>query len=87
MALAAQGDVLRVSVADEGPGIPAAERDRVWSAFYRLGREQDTAVSGTGIGLAVVRALVEAMHGRCYVADNSRGAEFVVELPIGAERG
>jgi signal transduction histidine kinase len=87
VALAVQGDVLRVSVADEGPGIPAAERDRVWSAFYRLGREQDTAVSGTGIGLAVVRALVEAMHGRCYVADSSRGAEFVVELPIGAERG
>jgi signal transduction histidine kinase len=84
IALCAQGDTVRLSVTDEGPGIPDEDRERVWSAFYRLDREQDAAISGTGIGLAVVRELVEAMHGRCHVANGEQGAELVVELPSGA---
>ena len=72
---------VRIEITDEGPGVPAAERDRVWSAFYRLGREQQTAISGTGIGLAVVRELVEAMRGRCWIADTATVTRIVVELP------
>jgi len=74
-------DVVRIEISDEGPGIPAAERERVWGAFYRLGREQQTAISGTGIGLAVVRELIEAMRGRCWIADTATGTRVVVELP------
>jgi signal transduction histidine kinase len=77
-----QGDcVARIEVVDQGPGIQESERDRVWGAFYRLGKEQQTAISGTGIGLAVVRGLVEAMHGRCWIADSESGARIVVEIP------
>jgi signal transduction histidine kinase len=73
--------VARIEVADQGPGIPESERDRVWGAFYRLSKEEQTAISGTGIGLAVVRGLVEAMHGRCWIADSESGARIVVEIP------
>jgi len=74
-------EFVRIEISDEGPGIPAAERERVWGAFYRLGREQQTAISGTGIGLAVVRELIEAMHGRCWIAETATGTCVVVELP------
>lgn len=73
--------VARIEVADQGPGIPESERDRVWGAFYRLSKEQQTAISGTGIGLAVVRQLVEAMQGRCWIAESESGTRVVVEIP------
>jgi signal transduction histidine kinase len=75
---------LRLSVDDQGPGIPAAERERVFTRFHRLERDRQSAVAGTGIGLAVVRDLVERHRGRCFVEPGSRGgARFVVELPEG----
>jgi predicted Zn-dependent peptidase len=52
----------RIRVEDEGPGIPAADRERVWDRFWRLERDRGSAVAGTGIGLSVVRELV-ALHG------------------------
>jgi signal transduction histidine kinase len=75
----------RIEVADQGPGIPESERERVWDAFYRLGKEQQTAISGTGIGLAVVKDLVKAMHGRCWISGSAVGVCVVVELPGRAE--
>ncbi len=77
---AADGNA-RICVEDQGPGIPEAERDRVWSPFYRLQREQDTAISGTGIGLSVVRELVEAMQGRCWIDAADGGARVTIEFP------
>ena len=77
------GGVSTLSVEDQGPGIPEAEHERVWDPFYRLSRERRTAIGGTGIGLAVVRQLVTAMHGRCRVEtpDSGVGTRVVVELP------
>ena len=74
---------VRRSVADEGPGIPAAERERVWRRFYRLPRDRESAVAGTGIGLAVVQDLARLQGGRAWVedAESGHGARFVVELP------
>jgi signal transduction histidine kinase len=70
----------RIEVEDTGPGIPAAERLRVWEPFVRL--RPDATVPGSGIGLAVVRELVAAHGGTCRVepAPNG-GARFVLELP------
>jgi len=74
--------VVRLSVDDQGPGIPAGERRRVFERYERLARDQRSAVAGTGIGLAVVADLVEGHGGRVFVEDGSRGgARFVVELP------
>jgi signal transduction histidine kinase len=72
-----------VFVEDEGPGIPVAERRRVFERFYRLKRDRESATAGTGIGLSVVRDLVLRHDGRCHVENGSgKGARFVVELPL-----
>src|SRR6266705_1829388 len=79
----------RVSVDDEGPGIPAAERERIWDRFWRLERDRGSAVAGTGIGLSVVRELVALHGGRTWVEDapasqrgDRAGSRFVIELPL-----
>jgi signal transduction histidine kinase len=78
----ADAHVVRVWVDDEGPGITPRERDRIWQPFYRLERDAQSAVAGSGIGLAVVHDLVTQHGGRVSVeAAPSGGARFVVELP------
>jgi signal transduction histidine kinase len=78
------GGLLRVSVDDEGRGVPPADRDRIWQPFVRLA-EGGSAPAGTGLGLSVVRQLVEELGGRWSVGDApGRGARFSVELPLAA---
>jgi two-component system phosphate regulon sensor histidine kinase PhoR len=72
--------VVRVIVQDHGPGIAARDRERIWDRFVRLDEAAD--IPGTGIGLAIVRALTIAMDGTATVTDSApRGATFVIELP------
>lgn len=75
------GEFVRLEIADEGPGIPPAERERVWRPYQRGGAGQQTA--GSGIGLAVVRDVVTQHGGRAWVEDvpSGRGARIVVTLP------
>jgi signal transduction histidine kinase len=81
--LRGDGDVARLSVADEGPGIPPGDRERVFERFRRLEHDRRSAVAGTGIGLAVVRDLVSRQGGRSFVEAGERGgARFVVELAL-----
>lgn len=76
------GSGARIAVEDEGPGIPTAERARVFERFYRLDRERGRAIAGTGIGLSVVRDLVHQQGGRCFVEDApAGGARVVIDLP------
>ena len=82
---ASAGDVWTMEVADEGPGIPADERERIFAPYYRLKRDAGGPVGGTGIGLAVVRRLVKEHGGAVQVAAaEGAGARFVVTLPITA---
>jgi len=77
----------RIRVEDQGPGVPAADRERIWDRFWRLERDRGSAVAGTGIGLSVVRELV-ALHGGRAWAEEGRagnGARFVVELPLAGQ--
>jgi len=72
----------RITVEDAGPGVPARDRERIFRRFFRLPRDEQRAVAGTGIGLAVVRDLVQRSGGRCRVEEAAGGgARFVVELP------
>ena len=73
---------LELTVEDEGPGVPASDRERVWEPFER---GSTTVDSGTGIGLAVVRQLVALHGGDARITDGRRGARVVVTLP-GPER-
>ncbi|HEV2671510.1 MAG TPA: HAMP domain-containing sensor histidine kinase [Gemmatimonadales bacterium] len=70
-------------VQDGGPGIPRADRERVWERFWRLERDRGSAVAGSGIGLAVVRELAVLHHGRAWIDEPGTdvGTRFVIELP------
>ena len=73
----------RLSVEDEGPGVPVADRDRIWKAYRRLDRDVRTQVQGSGIGLSVVSELVSLHGGRAWVEEaDGGGARFVMELPL-----
>jgi len=75
-----------LEVSDDGPGIPEAEREQVFSRFARLGGPADlVADSGTGLGLAIVRAVAGAHGGAVQVGSSSHGgARFIVTLPAAA---
>jgi signal transduction histidine kinase len=82
VALACQNGAAVLSVEDQGPGIPAAAREKVWEPYWRLPRERESAVGGSGIGLAVVKDLVTAHGGSVAVTDGERGgARFSIRLP------
>jgi two-component system sensor histidine kinase KdpD len=71
-----------VRVVDRGPGIPPAQRERVFEPFYRSGTEA-SGHRGSGLGLAIVRGFVEANGGRVSVESlPGQGTSFVVELPL-----
>ncbi|HTX63788.1 MAG TPA: ATP-binding protein, partial [Acidimicrobiales bacterium] len=77
VAAEAHGDVVVLSVSDRGPGVPDAERERVFTMFSRLG-----AQGRAGLGLAIARAFVEAHGQSIHVEDvPGGGARFVVTLP------
>lgn len=77
----AEGGNLRLSVRDQGPGIPTSERERVFERFYQIA-QPDVASSGSGLGLAICKALVEAHGGQIGIADApGGGAELWLTLP------
>jgi signal transduction histidine kinase len=77
-----------LSVCDDGAGVPAGDRDRVFDRFARLEEGRSRDGGGTGLGLALTKRIVEHHGGRVRVGDAPLGgAEFVVELPASAWTG
>ena len=73
----AANGVARLVVADNGPGIPAADRDKLFMPYY------STKLRGSGLGLAIVRRIVAEHGGSIEAADETpRGTRFVIELPV-----
>jgi two-component system phosphate regulon sensor histidine kinase PhoR len=73
-----------IEVEDNGPGIPAEHRDRVFERFYRVDAGRSREMGGTGLGLSIVKHLVAIMDGDVRVeAAEPSGARFVVDLPLG----
>lgn len=70
-------------VADDGPGIPAADRQRVFERFTRLDQARARDTGGSGLGLAIVRDIVTAHHGSAHIESNHPGARIVVRIPVG----
>ncbi|MGN6607469.1 MAG: ATP-binding protein [Jatrophihabitans sp.] len=76
------GDVVELRVVDRGPGIPDSERDAVFRPFQRLVDHTVTRGAGVGLGLAIAREFVQAMHGRITLEDTPGGGlTVVVALP------
>lgn len=78
--------VVTLTVSDEGPGIPEAEREKVFDLFYRVG-EGDRRPTGTGLGLAIVRGFVEAHGGRvrALAGPSGRGTTIELDLPVSTD--
>jgi two-component system phosphate regulon sensor histidine kinase PhoR len=76
-----------IEVADTGIGIPQAERDQLFERFYRGATAREHRVTGTGLGLAVCKAVVQAHHGSIRLAaTDGPGCTFIVELPLAARQ-
>ena len=69
-----------ITIADNGPGIPEGEREKVFRRFYRLDRSRSTA--GNGLGLSMVSAVVSMHNGTIKLLDNRPGLKIMVRLPI-----
>ncbi|MFL6467213.1 MAG: ATP-binding protein [Pyrinomonadaceae bacterium] len=74
---------IRFVVEDEGPGVPESERESVFKKFYRS--KAKVGQHGMGMGLAIVRGIIEAHGGEIWVESGKKGARFVFELPISTD--
>src|SRR6478752_6111121 len=80
--LGRDGDLAAIDVADDGPGVPAADRARIFERFVRLDDARARADGGSGLGLAIVAEVVAAHDGRVWVEEApGGGALFRVRLP------
>ena len=76
-------DAVEISVVDRGQGLSEEQRERVFERFYRADPSRSRALGGSGIGLAIAKALVEVMGGRIRATSegSGQGATFIVSLP------
>lgn len=85
LSLEARGQAVELTVRDTGIGIAESERDRVFERFHRIQNVRSRTYEGTGIGLALVRELIE-LHGGAVGVDSTpgQGSTFTVSIPLGA---
>ncbi len=77
--LATQYGRIMLSVSDEGYGIPESEKQNIFRIFYRIGNEETRKTKGTGLGLYIVKKVVDAHQGRITVSENNpKGTVFVI---------
>ncbi|MFN8288596.1 MAG: HAMP domain-containing sensor histidine kinase [Chitinophagales bacterium] len=82
VALNKEGDSILLRIADEGVGIDAAERWKIFEKFYRVGSEDTRKTKGTGLGLYIVKRYVEIYKGTIDVTPNTpKGSIFTISLP------
>jgi signal transduction histidine kinase len=80
--LSATAQGVTVEIADQGGGIPDAEKTRIFKKFYRIGSEETRLTKGTGLGLFIAYQIVKAHQGQITVRDNHpKGTVFRVEMP------
>lgn len=82
------GNVFRMRFCDRGPGIPAAERERIFGKFHRLDQRLTAEKGGAGLGLSIARQLARAMGGElgCENPTSGQGACFVLSLPLSPDK-
>lgn len=75
--------VLRVCVFNTGNPIPEEELDKIWIKFYKVDKARTREYGGSGVGLSIVKAIMESMHQACGVRNLTNGIEFWMELENG----
>jgi two-component system phosphate regulon sensor histidine kinase PhoR len=81
---AIEGDYVCIRVMDTGMGIAMEDRDRIFDRFYRVKNEQTRYIVGTGLGLPIVKSIVDAHHGQIRVdSEPGCGTTFSIFLPLG----
>jgi len=78
----ASSTTVTLIVADDGPGVPAADRERIFGRFTRLDDSRSRDTGGTGLGLAIAKEIVEAHGGDISAEEAPVGARFRVRLPL-----
>jgi signal transduction histidine kinase len=79
------GERQRLTVADTGRGIPPDQLDRIFEQFYRVDPSRTRSTGGAGMGLTIVKRLVEAHGGKIWAeSEPGSGARFIIELPKAA---
>lgn len=73
-------DVVRVSVFNTGNCIPDEELDKIWIKFYKVDKARTREYGGSGIGLSIVKAVMNSMNKQCGVKNHENGVEFWFEL-------
>ena len=81
VSLRVRDGIATLAVADDGPGIPLADRRRVFDRFTRLDGARARDTGGSGLGLAIAHEVIAAHHGHIHVEDNHPGACIVVRIP------
>jgi len=88
IAVTTQNGTAQLSVTDHGPGLPAADRDRIFEPFYRADASRSRDSGGAGLGLSIVSAVVAAHGGKIAVRETEGGgATFDVQLPLVSPAG
>jgi two-component system sensor histidine kinase SenX3 len=81
--LAKSSSEFQITIRDHGPGIPPSEHQRIFERFYRLGSELRRETQGVGIGLSIVKHIIESHSGKVLVqSEPPHGADFTLTLPI-----
>uniref|UniRef100_UPI004055DAE0 sensor histidine kinase n=1 Tax=Agathobacter sp. TaxID=2021311 RepID=UPI004055DAE0 len=75
--------VVRICVSNTGKQIPEDELDKIWMKFYKVDKARTREYGGSGIGLSIVKAIMDSMHRKCGVRNLENGVEFWLELESG----
>ena len=73
-------EVVRISVFDTGPQIPEEDLSHIWTKFYKVDKARTREYGGSGIGLSIVKAIMDSFHRQCGVINHPDGVEFWFEL-------
>lgn len=75
-----RGECLRISVFNTGERIPEQDLDKIWIKFYKVDKARTREYGGSGIGLSIVKAIMDSFHQQCGVINHEDGVEFWLEL-------
>ena len=76
-----KGGTVRVGVYNSGSSIPEEERELIWNSFYKLDKARSRSEGGSGLGLSIVREIINIHSGSCGVLNRDEGVEFWLEIP------